>query len=118
MIAALQSLYNTISTFFGSVWGWLDTGLHDAAVWAYASSIEYYTLASLKFKLRIINFAWDVAKQILIDLNFSATFNEYYSLIPDYIQVNLSALRIPQGITLIVTALVTKYVLRFIPGGR
>lgn len=118
MIAALSSIANSITNFFTGIWNWTSTGIHDAIVYGYAAYIEHYTLATIKFKLYIINFAWDIAKQILIDLQFNQKMIEFFSFIPDYIQVNLMALRIPEGITLIATALVTKYVLRFIPGGH
>ena len=117
MIAALQSLYTSVVNFFSAVWNWITSGLYDSIVWAYTQWIEYYTLASLKFKLFALNLGWDVAKTFIIDMQLSQKLSAFFALLPSDVAVNVTALRIPEGIGLILTAYITRYVLRFIPGG-
>lgn len=119
MIAALQSIYNSVVNFFTAIWNWLTNGgIYDVIVWAYAQWIEYYTLASLKFKLFALNLGWDVAKTFIIDMQLSQKLAAFFALLPSDVAVNVTALRIPEGIGLILTAYITRYVLRFIPGGH
>jgi hypothetical protein len=118
MITALQSLYTSVVNFFTSAWNWLTTGIYDVLIWSYTQFIEYYTLAGLKFKLFALTFGWDIAKSIIIDMQLSQKLQAFFSVLPPDVSVNVTALRIPEGIGLILTAYITRYVLRFIPGGN
>lgn len=118
MIAAIQLVFNSVYNFFTGIWQYLGNGLYNSIVWAYTQWIEFYTLASLKAQLIALTFAWDIAQSILVDLQISQKLQSFFSLLPSDVAVNVAALRIPEGIGLILTAYVTRYVLRFIPGGR
>lgn len=117
MITALQAIFTSIYNFFVSIWFWITEGVYDLAVWVLRAGIEFYTLSMLRMKLFALNMGWDVAKSIIIDMQLSQRLQGFWDLLPVDVAVNLSALRIPEGIGLILTAYVTRYVLRFIPGG-
>lgn len=118
MIEAIQRLFDSFIAFFQGIWDWLTDGLYDFAVWVFRGYVEFATLGALKFKLFVLTFAWDVAKAILVDLEVSTRLQALYDLLPPSVAVNITAMRIPEGVGLILTAYVTRYVLRFIPGGR
>lgn len=118
MISGLQLIFTSIYNFFAGIWNYVTVGLYDSIVWAYTQWIEFYTVASLKFQLHALELAWDIARTILYNLQISQKLQSFFSLLPSDVAVNVGALRIPEGIGLILTAYVTRYVLRFIPGGR
>lgn len=118
MIAALQSIFTSIINFFQWIWTFITSGIYDLIVWGLRGFVEFYTLSALKFQLFALNLGWDVAKAILVDMQFNARLQGFFDALPSAVSVNLTALRIPEGIALILTAYITRYVIRFIPGGR
>jgi hypothetical protein len=115
MIDLLKKLFDSVSNFFTALWDWLWDGLYDLIVWAFAGLVEYLTLASIEFAIWAVGFAWDVAKQILQDLNFSSYLASAWSALPPEASGILTLLKIPEVLTILASAVVTKYVLRFIP---
>ena len=71
------------------------------------------TTAYIEFKIWAISFSWDVAKEILISYDFSGFISRTLNLLPPQIQGPVRFLGIPEGITLLSQAAVTKYCLRF-----
>ncbi|MDD2770360.1 MAG: DUF2523 family protein [Methylococcus sp.] len=116
MIEALQRLYDALLAWFNASWDWLNNGLYDFAQWAFAQYVEWYSIQLLKFKIAAVVFAWGAAKKILADLDLSAKLDLAFGLLPGPALNVLEALDIPQCLMLILTAVVTKFVLRFIPG--
>lgn len=116
MIAALQKIFDSLVKFFDTLWQWITEGIYDFATWAFAQYVQFASLQALKFKLWALNFGWDVARQILLDLNFGGRLAEAFALLPPSAANVLNALGISQCLTLILTAAVTKFVFRFIPG--
>jgi hypothetical protein len=115
MIDAIKKLLDSVTNFFTALWDWLWDGLYDFAVWAFAGLVEYLTLASIEFAIWAVGFAWDVAKQILQDLNFSAYLASAWGALPGNVAGLLTICRVPEVLTILASAVVTKYVLRFIP---
>jgi len=115
MIAYLASMLDSISHFFDWLTTWFTHGLYDFAVWAFAGFVKYTTLAFLNFALWTLPFAYDTARQIMSDLNINNYLqNAWSSLDSDYLAY-ASLLQIPAAVNIIVSALITRYVLRFIP---
>lgn len=117
MIQAIQTVFYSINNFFTSAWIWLDEGVYNLAIWGFRQYIYYYTLSSLTLKLYIINFSWDVARSIVIDMQISQRLQGFWDLLPVDVSANASALRIPECILIIITAYITRYVMKFVPGG-
>lgn len=116
MIDAIQKLYDAIIGFFNGFWNFLSETIFDVATWAFAQFVEYLTLGAISFQLWALDFAWGVAKQILVDLDFTNKVTMALGLLPESSLSIVNALGVTQCLSLIFTALITKYVLRFIPG--
>jgi len=116
MIEAIQRVYDAVLTFFQGIWDWITTGIYDFGVWAFAKLVEYLVWKSLEFKLWALDFGWDAAKVMLADLDFSNRMQSAFDLLPASSVAILNALGVPQCITLVVTAALTRFLLRFIPG--
>jgi hypothetical protein len=108
----LKSLFNGL-TFF---WQFLTDKVYDFAVWCFAGFIEHATLAYLKFLMKVIPFAWDIAKTILNDLGVPAMIAQSWGVLPAEVAGLASVLMLPQALMILLNAYVTRYVLRFIPG--
>lgn len=116
MIAALQRMFDAITRFFDAFWDWLTHGLYDLLIWGLRGYVEFMTLQAIRFKIFVLTIAWDTAKAILVDLDVSAKLQALFDLLPPAVALNVSALRVPEAVMLILTAYGTRYVMRFIPG--
>ncbi len=106
---------DSVVNFFKDFWSFISDYIYQMFVWIYAGLVETSTLAFLKFALIASDFAWSVANQILLHLDFKTFLaNSWGYLSPDA-QFVLSECQIPQCVSIISTAYVSKFVMRFIP---
>lgn len=102
--------------FFDYINEWLNSGIYTFFTDATAYLVEYFVLAYLKLLTVAIPFAWGVAKTILQDLNISQLIDAAYAELPSLSRQVMTILRVPECINIALSAYVTKFVLRFIPG--
>lgn len=99
-----------ILTFFNDFWLFLQSipGLiNDLFVYCGA----WFVIAWTKAKIEFISFGWQVAQEILTQLNISATLNSYWSSIDSRVMGMVTFFRLPEALNLIMNAWVTRYVL-------
>lgn len=106
---------DSIGAFFTMVGAFVTDGIYDFWVWAASQLIELFTLAALNFALWALPFAWEVAKQIIVDLNLSAMIQAAWGQLDSSVLGYATALRISESVNLLISAFVTRFVLRFIP---
>lgn len=94
----------------------LDVDIYQFFVELVAYLIEKVTIFYLKWSLSAMSFAWDVAQQILIDLNISQMLSSIWNNFNSEILDLLLWLKIPDFINTVLTAYVTRFVMHFIPG--
>lgn len=102
--------------FFDAVYNWLNSGIYGFFTELSAYFIKQAVLGYLKFLYFIIPFAWGIAQSILNDLNISNYLNSAYSALGSDVLGYLSFFNIPEAINILISAQVTKFVLKFIPG--
>lgn len=102
--------------FFNSVWWWLTDGIYQFAVAAFSELVQWLTAAWFRGMLWGLEFGWDVAQQLLVDLNITATIQSAFSSLDSDTQSLLGVLRVPEIINAFLSAVGTRWVLRFIPG--
>lgn len=71
------------------------------------------TTAYIEFKIWSITFMWDVAKEVLISYDFAGFISRTLNSMPPQIQGPVRFLGIPEGITMLTQAAVTKYCMKF-----
>lgn len=101
----MEWLSDFISSFMFDLYGWAT----QLAAWLVIKS----TTAYVEFKIWSITFMWDVAKQILISYDFAGFISRTLNSLPSQIQGPVRYLGIPEGITMLTQAAVTKYCMRF-----
>lgn len=78
--------------------------------------IQKLTVWYLEAKIEAIQFAWGIAQNILTDLSLSQRITDTLTALPQDVRNVMNFLRVPEAITNLLTAYVTRFVLRFMPG--
>lgn len=115
MLDILQTIFDLVKNFFDGIWQFVTSGIYDLFTWSFAQIVESLTIAALDFILWALPFAWDVAQNIILDMQLDAILQSAWSNLDSQILGLASLLRIPDVVSLLMSASITKFVLRFIP---
>lgn len=99
--------------FLTEILTFITSGIYDFTVEAYAWLIIKITTAKISYQLFLLEFAWDIAKDILIQLNISEEIKSALTALPTQTVEHLNFFNIINGINLIINAFVTRFVMRF-----
>lgn len=109
-------LFSSIADFFNFVWDWMTNGIYDFA----QSFLVVLTKAAIYSYFQITLFTFDIAytvvQEIMQDVGIVDLVKSAYSSIPGDVQSMLSFFNVPQGLTLIFSAIPTRWTMKFIPG--
>ena len=99
-----------IADFFNAIWGFFES------IPSFADDIlvklsAWYVIWVTKAKIYFVGFAWDVAQEVLNQLNISATINQYWGSIDSKVMGALTFFRIPDALNIILNAHLTRYVM-------
>jgi hypothetical protein len=109
------SILDAILEWLRSIGEFFSEGIYQLIVDGFSYLIEILTLWSIQFTVWSSGFAWDIAKNIITDLGISDKLNQAWGIIPvDTVNI-LAFFGIPELISMLVTAIITSYVLKFIP---
>lgn len=109
---ALLSGIQWLANFFGEAPSGITYLLTQFFSWA----IQKFTVFWISMQVEAIKFGWGVAKDILSDLQVSQRIMEYLGMLPAPVREAISFFRGPECIANLLTAHVTRFVMRFIPG--
>ena len=104
--------------FFDYLGWWLTSGIYDVLVQAFSELVQWLTAAWFRGWLWGAQFAWATAQDILVDLNISQTIQQAFASLDAQTQAILGVLRVPEIINAFLSAIGTRWVMRFIPGMR
>lgn len=120
MFDLLIDAFNQVILFFADLvnylerfWDFLQHGIYDFFTKLLATWIIYSTIATIKFKLWSLTFAWHIAQQILSQLNIVSAIESAWGSVDSRIMSAMSFFRIPEAINIILTARLTRFVLKF-----
>lgn len=68
----------------------------------------------VEFKIFILTFSWDVAKQILINLQFSDLISASFNNLPSQMRGILLYLHVDKGLSILTQAFVTRFLLNML----
>lgn len=111
----LFAISDSIGNFFTMIGGFVTSGIYELLVWLFAKLIEKLTIGWLDMVLWALPFAWDAAKQIMLDLNLNALIQTAWGDLDSNLLALATVLRIPDAVNVLISAFFTKFVLRFIP---
>lgn len=100
--------------FIANFWDSLSNGLYELVVWSLSGIIKALTLWGIEFKMYMISLSWDVASEILDSLSITDELESAWSSMDSDVLAIATSLRIPDAISMIMNAYVTRYVMRFL----
>lgn len=115
MLELLDTIFASLINFFNGIEHFLNTAIYDVLSWSFAQFIELSTIAFIDFVMWSVPFAWNVAKQIITDMNLASTLDSAWGAMPSDLQGIATLLRIPESVNLLISAYFTRFVLRYIP---
>jgi len=108
-----MDFFQRVIDFFNHIIDWLNQGIYDFVTQLFAQYVMWATIQQIKFKLWAIDFAWDVAQNILSTLNITNELNAAFGSLDADVVAVLNFFSIPHAISIMLSAAVTKFVLRF-----
>ncbi|WP_443691452.1 DUF2523 family protein [Pseudomonas sp.] len=108
--------FTSANTFFQYVWTFLSSGIFDfvKTVLVFFSKMLIYSF--VEFKLFMLDIAYSVVQEIMQETGITLLVTSAWSSIPANVQQTLAFFNIPQGLTLIFSAIPTRWAMKFIPG--
>ena len=99
-----------ILEFFDSIWALFEqipVVIDDLLVKLSA----FYVIWVTKAKIYFVGFSWQVAQEVLNQLNISGTIDQYWSQMDPEIMGTVTFLRIPEALNIIMNSWLTRYVM-------
>lgn len=106
-----------MAEFFTWLSEFFSTGLYTLITDAFASMIEWLMLLKLKWMLWLLQFSWGIAQTLISNLGVTLALQQAWGSFDSATLANLMFFRIPDAVNIILSALGTKFVLRFLPVG-
>lgn len=103
-----------ITSFFADIYAFLSSGIYHFATQTMAQLVIWSTIGLIQFKIYSLTFAAGVAREILLQLNFSSFIQSAFDSLDSNVSQIIGYLKVPEAINIISSAAVTKYVLRFL----
>ncbi|KPY20009.1 hypothetical protein ALO89_200097 [Pseudomonas coronafaciens pv. porri] len=109
---------DSANTFFQYIWDFMATGIYqffkDALVIVTKALIYSYR----QFKILMLDISVTVVKEISEESGVTALVKSSWASIPGDIQSTLAFFKIPQGLTLIFSAIPARWAMKFVPGAN
>ena len=103
--------FESVGEFFDFVGEFIKVGIYDLIVEAFAEFIIWSQIQLIYFKMWTLGFAYDIAQEMIAQLNVSAFINQAWSSLGSKIVNLLTFFKVPTAINIILSARVTRFVL-------
>lgn len=97
--------------WLGDLFGGLFDDIYNLAVQVAAWISVKLAIQWVEFKLFMLMFSWDVAREILINLQFSDMISSSFNSLPASVRDILLYLHFDKGLSVITQAFVTRFIL-------
>lgn len=97
--------------WLGDIFSGLFNDIYELAVQVAAWISIKFAIQWVEFKLFMLVFSWDVAREILINLQFSDLISSSFNSLPDSVRDILLYLQFDKGISVITQAFVARFML-------
>lgn len=100
--------------WLGDLFGGLFNDIYNLAVQVTAWISVKLAIQWVEFKLFMLMFSWDVAREILINLQFSDLISQSFNNLPDDLRDILLYLHLDKGLSVITQAFVARLLLNIV----
>ncbi|MEN9481583.1 MAG: hypothetical protein RLZZ298_2978 [Pseudomonadota bacterium] len=101
--------------FLQSIADFFTTGIYAWFMSAIAYVMESALVWYFELKISTLTFAWNIAKNVLTALHLSTQLQTSMSSLPPSVASGIAFFRVPEAINMIMSAGVTRLVLRYMP---
>jgi hypothetical protein len=112
--AGVVDYFNGTVEFFNEMMDFKNSGIYQFFTHFFAEFVIWLSVGLIKSKIAAVSFAWDVAQEILISLNLSSMISQAWGYLDIKVVNLLTFFKIPEAINIVLSAHVTKFVLRLI----
>lgn len=105
-----------MSDFFNYIADFFSSGIYDFFGDLLVALLEWVVVLLLSTTKFCVSFGWGIVKVIIQDLNLSGSINSAWSGLPADVRFILVSFRIPEGINIIFSSFITRFILNLIPG--
>lgn len=113
---AIIAWMGSVTHFFQAQWDFMDSGIYEFVKSLLVVVTKAAIWTALQVKIVTIDVAYEVVQEILQDSGATALVQSAWASIPGNVQSTLSFFKIPQGLTLVLSAIPTRWAMRFVPG--
>lgn len=113
-MSVLVDVVNAINATTQDLSDFIHTGFYQKLTEFTAWFIRWWVVGMFKAKIAALTFAYDVAQELLTQLNISSYLNAAYANLESRTLAMLTFFRIPEAINIILSAATTKFVFRFL----
>ena len=111
----IAEFFNNIQEFAQDVWDWLYIGIYYFFKALLVTATKAMIYAYLEGLLICMDVAYTVVQELLEDTGVIAEVRNAYNAIPADVRGYLAFFNVPQGLTLIFTAIPTRLAMKFVP---
>jgi hypothetical protein len=111
----ITDFFTSVNAFIQDFWNWIYLGVYDfikEVLVVLTKAIIYAYFQSLIFAAEI---GYEVVQDIFNDLGVTQQVQNAYSTIPEDMRNTLAFFRIPEALTIIFSAVPTRWAMKFIP---
>lgn len=114
-LSFISNFFVNVSHFFQAIWDFICSGIYDFTkeVMVYLTKVSIH--AYIQGTLFLVDVAYEVVQDILADLNITSQVQNAYNSIPSEIRSTLSFFGVPEALTIIFSAVPTRWAMKFVP---
>lgn len=113
LVAPLTFISDALNAIGQAILDFFYNDIYSFVTKAYAEFIKAEMIAEFKFKIAVMSFAWDVAKELLASLQISSFINQAWGSLDSRALQLLTFFRVPEGLNLLISSATTKFVFKF-----
>ncbi|HCA1452955.1 TPA: DUF2523 domain-containing protein [Klebsiella pneumoniae] len=115
-LSFIADWFNSTNQFFQDIWNFMNSGIYEFFKGALVVVTKGLLYSYIKFKIMMLDVAYTVGQEIMQETGVTQQVNSAWSSLPANVRATLSFFNVPQGLTMIFSAIPTRIAMRFIPG--
>ncbi|MFC2974075.1 DUF2523 family protein [Azotobacter bryophylli] len=114
-LSFISDFFVNVSQFFQAAWDFIASGIYDFVkeTMVFLTKVAIYSY--IETSIFLVDVAYEVVQDIFVDLGIAAQVQSAYGTIPGEIQNALAFFGVPEALTIIFSAVPTRWAMKFVP---
>lgn len=114
-LSFISEFFVNVSQFFQAAWDFIASGIYDFTkeTMVFLTKVAIYSY--IETSIFLVDVAYEVVQDIFVDLGIASQVQSAYSTIPGEIQNTLAFFGVPEALTIIFSAVPTRWAMKFVP---